>query len=141
MQDHYGHQISYLRVSITDRCNERCAYCMPQELQEWFPRHEILTYEEMLLQNKELLRALDELRTRQMELAQLNRELDETNRGVVALYAELDERAAQLKEARVTQVVKDVKLLSTGATTRRPRSAMKCEMGLQCAPERIRAAS
>jgi len=48
MQDHYGHQISYLRVSITDRCNERCAYCMPQELQEWFPRHEILTYEEML---------------------------------------------------------------------------------------------
>ena len=48
MQDHYGHQISYLRVSITDRCNERCTYCMPQELQEWFPRHEILTYEEML---------------------------------------------------------------------------------------------
>jgi GTP 3',8-cyclase len=48
MQDHYGHQISYLRVSITDRCNERCAYCMPQELQEWLPRHEILTYEEML---------------------------------------------------------------------------------------------
>jgi cyclic pyranopterin phosphate synthase len=48
MQDHFGHQISYLRVSITDRCNERCAYCMPQELQEWLPRHEILTYEEML---------------------------------------------------------------------------------------------
>jgi GTP 3',8-cyclase len=48
MQDHHGHQISYLRVSITDRCNERCTYCMPQELQEWLPRHEILTYEEML---------------------------------------------------------------------------------------------
>ena len=48
MQDHYGHQISYLRVSITDRCNERCTYCMPQELQEWLPRHEILTYEETL---------------------------------------------------------------------------------------------
>src|SRR5882757_541520 len=48
MQDHYGHQISYLRVSITDRCNERCTYCMPQELQEWLPRHEILSYEEML---------------------------------------------------------------------------------------------
>src|SRR4051794_24467068 len=48
MQDHYGHRISYLRVSITDRCNERCTYCMPQELQEWLPRHEILTYEETL---------------------------------------------------------------------------------------------
>ena len=48
MQDHYGHRISYLRVSITDRCNERCGYCMPQELQEWLPRHEILTYEETL---------------------------------------------------------------------------------------------
>lgn len=48
MQDHYGHRISYLRVSITDRCNERCTYCMPQELQEWLQREEILTYEETL---------------------------------------------------------------------------------------------
>ncbi len=47
MQDLYGHLISYLRVSITDRCNERCLYCMPQELQEWLPRSEILTYEEL----------------------------------------------------------------------------------------------
>src|SRR5262249_33255163 len=42
------HRISYLRVSITDRCNERCTYCMPQELQEWLPRAEILSYEETL---------------------------------------------------------------------------------------------
>ena len=48
MQDHYGHRISYLRVSITDRCNERCTYCMPHELQEWLPREEILTFEETL---------------------------------------------------------------------------------------------
>jgi len=48
MEDHYGHRISYLRVSITDRCNERCAYCMPRELQEWLPREDILTYEETL---------------------------------------------------------------------------------------------
>ena len=48
MQDRYGHRISYLRVSITDRCNERCAYCMPGELHEWLPREEILTYEETL---------------------------------------------------------------------------------------------
>src|SRR6266487_5561464 len=48
MQDRYGHRISYLRVSITDRCNERCTYCMPHELQEWLPREDILTYEETL---------------------------------------------------------------------------------------------
>ena len=48
MQDRYGHRISYLRVSVTDRCNERCTYCMPQELQEWLPREEILTFEETL---------------------------------------------------------------------------------------------
>ena len=48
MQDHHGHRISYLRVSITDRCNERCTYCMPQELQEWLPREGILTFEETL---------------------------------------------------------------------------------------------
>jgi GTP 3',8-cyclase len=48
MQDRFGHRISYLRVSITDRCNERCTYCMPQELQEWLPREDILSYEETL---------------------------------------------------------------------------------------------
>jgi cyclic pyranopterin phosphate synthase len=48
VEDHFGHRISYLRVSITDRCNERCTYCMPQELQEWLPREEILTFEETL---------------------------------------------------------------------------------------------
>ena len=47
MQDPYGHLISYLRVSVTDRCNERCVYCMPQELQEWLPHREILSYEEI----------------------------------------------------------------------------------------------
>ena len=48
MEDKFGHRISYLRVSITDRCNERCTYCMPQELQEWLPREGILSFEETL---------------------------------------------------------------------------------------------
>src|SRR2546421_2936388 len=48
MQDRFGHRISYLRVSITDRCNERCAYCMPAELHECLPREGMLTFEEML---------------------------------------------------------------------------------------------
>jgi GTP 3',8-cyclase len=47
MEDRFGHRISYLRVSITDRCNERCLYCMPHELQEWLPRAEILNFDEI----------------------------------------------------------------------------------------------
>ncbi len=55
--------------------------------------------EEFRDQNQELLRTLDELRKRQDELTGLNRELEDTNRGVVALYAELDERADHLRRA------------------------------------------
>ncbi|MGE5411829.1 MAG: ATP-binding protein [Clostridiales bacterium] len=54
-------------------------------------------YEEMRQQNQELLRSLDEIKKRQEDLVILNKELEETNRGVVALYAELDERAEHLK--------------------------------------------
>ena len=55
--------------------------------------------EELQQQNQELVRALDDLRTRQEELRRLNRELEDTNRGVVALYAELDEKADHLRRA------------------------------------------
>ena len=50
-------------------------------------------------QNVELLQSLEEIRRRQEETERLNQELSETNRGVVALYAELDERAEQLRRA------------------------------------------
>lgn len=56
-------------------------------------------YEEIDRQNRDLLKTLQELRARQEELALLNRELEDTNRGVVALYAELDERADYLRRA------------------------------------------
>jgi cyclic pyranopterin phosphate synthase len=48
MEDRFGHRISYLRISITDRCNERCRYCLPEEIQQWLPREGILSYEEIL---------------------------------------------------------------------------------------------
>jgi signal transduction histidine kinase len=55
--------------------------------------------EEIQQQNGELLRLLDELRRRQDELERLNRELADTNLGVIALYAELDEKASDLRRA------------------------------------------
>jgi len=58
---------------------------------------------EMQQQNRDLLRSLEELRLRQEELTRLNAELEDTNRGVMALYAELDERAAHLRAADETK--------------------------------------
>ena len=57
------------------------------------------TLTEVQQQNRELLNTLAELKTRQDELLQLTRELEDTNRGVVALYAELDEKAGHLRRA------------------------------------------
>ena len=45
--DQFGRRIEYLRISVTDRCNFRCAYCMPVEGLPWLPREDILSYEEI----------------------------------------------------------------------------------------------
>jgi cyclic pyranopterin phosphate synthase len=45
--DPFARRVKDLRVSITDRCNFRCAYCMPEEGMQWLPRDELLTYEEI----------------------------------------------------------------------------------------------
>ncbi|MCE9604283.1 MAG: response regulator [Planctomycetia bacterium] len=66
------------------------------ELAKFTPRN---IYQEYQAQNQELLHALSELRANQATLAQLNRELEETNRGVVALYAELEQKAESLRQA------------------------------------------
>ncbi len=58
-----------------------------------------VTVAEVQQQNRELLATLSELKARQDELVQLTRELEDTNRGVVALYAELDEKADHLRRA------------------------------------------
>ncbi len=45
--DQFGRTIEYLRISVTDRCNFRCQYCMPLEGLPWLPKDEILRYEEI----------------------------------------------------------------------------------------------
>jgi cyclic pyranopterin phosphate synthase len=45
--DQFGRRIEYLRISVTDKCNFRCVYCMPAEGLEWLPKSEILSYEEI----------------------------------------------------------------------------------------------
>ncbi len=46
--DNHGRRITYLRLAITDRCNLRCRYCMPEQGAEFVPHDEILTFEEMI---------------------------------------------------------------------------------------------
>ena len=47
MVDPFGRIIRDLRISITDRCNFRCTYCMPEEGMQWLPRSEVMTFEEI----------------------------------------------------------------------------------------------
>ncbi len=71
-------------------------YASPAELARLHPATPI---DELQIQNRELLKTLNELRERKGELDRINAELQDTNRGVVALYAELDERADYLRRA------------------------------------------
>lgn len=47
MRDQFGRRIRYLRISVTDKCNLRCTYCMPVEGLPWIPKPELLSYEEI----------------------------------------------------------------------------------------------
>jgi GTP 3',8-cyclase len=47
MKDGFGRRIDYLRISVTDKCNLRCVYCMPPEGLPWLKRDQILDYEEI----------------------------------------------------------------------------------------------
>ena len=48
MLDQFGREISYLRISVTDRCNLRCRYCMPAQGVTWVDHSAILTYEQIV---------------------------------------------------------------------------------------------
>lgn len=45
--DQFGRRIDYLRISVTDKCNFRCIYCMPPEGLQWLPKADLLSYEEI----------------------------------------------------------------------------------------------
>jgi GTP 3',8-cyclase len=64
LQDQFGRSIEYLRISVTDRCNFRCTYCMPLEGLPWLPKADILSYEEIV----EVVRQLAPLGLRRVRL-------------------------------------------------------------------------
>jgi cyclic pyranopterin phosphate synthase len=62
--DQFGRTIEYLRISVTDRCNFRCRYCMPLEGLPWLPKSDILSYEEI----HEVVRQLGPMGLRRIRL-------------------------------------------------------------------------
>ncbi len=64
MRDQYGRSIEYLRISVTDRCNFRCVYCMPERGLDWLPKPQILSYEEIT----EIVRQLAPLGLRRLRI-------------------------------------------------------------------------
>jgi GTP 3',8-cyclase len=64
LRDQFGRSIEYLRISVTDRCNFRCMYCMPVEGLQWLPRKDLLSYEEIT----EVVRQLAPLGLRRLRL-------------------------------------------------------------------------
>ena len=47
LYDNHGRKINYLRLAVTDRCNLRCFYCMPEKGIKYVPKNELMSYEEM----------------------------------------------------------------------------------------------
>ena len=64
MVDGFGRRIEYLRISVTDKCNLRCVYCMPEEGLPWLRRGEILDYEEIA----EIVRVMADMGLKRLRL-------------------------------------------------------------------------
>ncbi len=64
LRDQFGRSIEYLRISVTDRCNFRCLYCMPETGMQWLPKSDILSYEEIA----EIVRQLAPLGLRRLRI-------------------------------------------------------------------------
>ena len=148
VQDRLGRRLGTLRISVTDRCNLRCEYCMPEREYVWLPKPQILSFEELtrlsrvfvglgvdkirLTGGEPLLRAeLPELVRRLKGIAGL-RELALTTNGIL-----LAEQASALRAAGLDRVTVSLDTLDSGrflAIARRPSLEAVLE-GLRAARE------
>ncbi|HET6896407.1 MAG TPA: GTP 3',8-cyclase MoaA, partial [Candidatus Baltobacteraceae bacterium] len=65
LADQFNRPITYLRISVTDKCNLRCVYCMPEQGLPWLPKADILSYEEIA----QLVRAAASVGVRSIRLS------------------------------------------------------------------------
>ncbi|MQA92035.1 MAG: GTP 3',8-cyclase MoaA [Gemmatimonas sp.] len=147
MTDGFGRRIEYLRISVTDKCNLRCVYCMPEEGLPWLRKEELLTYEEIV----QIVREMAPLGLRRLritggeplvrrDLASLVRMLRSID-GIddIALSTNavlLDGVAEELREAGVDRLNVSLDSLipeRIDSIARRPGSAEKIFAGLDAA--------
>lgn len=147
MADGFGRRIEYLRISVTDKCNLRCVYCMPEEGLPWLRREQILRYEEIA----EVVRVMAGLGLRRVRLTGgeplVRRDLASLVRMIravpgiddVALSTNavlLAEAADELRDAGVDRVNVSLDSLRPeriDAIARRPGSAEAIFRGLEAA--------
>ncbi len=97
LHDQFGRRIEYLRISVTDRCNFRCVYCMPLEGLPWLPKSDILSYEEIA----EIVRQLAPMGLRRLRITG----------GEPTIRPQLEKLVAQL---RAIEAVEDIALSTNG---------------------------
>ncbi len=149
MVDGFGRRIEYLRISVTDKCNLRCVYCMPLEGLEWLKRDELLTYEEIA----EIVRVMAPLGLRRVRFTGgeplVRRDLPELVAMVAAVpgiddlslstnAVLLAEHAEALKAAglhRVNVSLDSLRPERVDAIARRPGSYARIMEGLRAAEE------
>lgn len=150
MIDQFGRRIEYLRISVTDKCNLRCVYCMPMEGLPWLKREELLSYEEI----ERIVRAMATMGLRRVritggeplvrrDLPDLVRmisgisEIDDLSLSTNAVL--LDEQADALRAAGIQRLNVSLDSLNPGrvdAIARRPGLFPKIMAGLDAA-ERV----
>ncbi len=147
MRDGFGRRIEYLRISVTDKCNLRCVYCMPEEGLPWLRREALLSYEEIA----EIVRVMAPLGLRKLRITGgeplVRRDLPRLVgllRGIdgiedIALSTNgvlLDESATALREAGVNRLNVSLDSLQAervDAISRRDGSAERIFRGLAAA--------
>ena len=147
MIDGFGRRIEYLRVSVTDKCNLRCVYCMPEEGLPWLHRDQLLTYEEIV----RIVAAMAPLGLKRVRITGgeplVRRDLPELARMIAAVpgiddlslstnAVLLEEHADALRAAGVRRVNVSLDSLRPDridALARRPGSAERILAGLDAA--------
>ncbi len=150
MRDGFGRRIEYLRISVTDKCNLRCVYCMPEEGLPWLKREQLLSFEE----TTEIVATMAALGLRRVRITGgeplVRRDLPVLVRmlrvipGIEDLALStnavlLDEQAEALREAGVDRLNVSLDSLRPeriDAISRRPGSAERIFRGLEAA-ERV----
>ena len=98
--DRFGRQVTYVRMSITDRCDFRCVYCMDEEMQ-FMPREQLLTLEEIVL----LLRAFCELGVEKIRITG----------GEPLVRRNVDWLVKQIGKLKATTALKELNLTTNGS--------------------------